>query len=107
MFLTRSGETVPPLKAGTKSEAFRAARQHKERPLLALFGHGAMSAKSPFSGVKRKSHFGTVRSAFDPTRTSPSRCADVYLVRQPVPIPSSGAHSAKAVVPERRLNEGT
>jgi hypothetical protein len=28
-----------------------------------------MSALSPLSGVKRKSNFGSVRSAFDPNRT--------------------------------------
>src|SRR5260370_15436255 len=39
-------------------------------PLLALFGHGAMSDLSPLSGVKRKSVFGAVRSAFDPSATS-------------------------------------
>src|SRR5882757_7640148 len=39
-------------------------------PLLALFGHGAMSARSPLSGVKRKSDFGAVRTVFDPELTS-------------------------------------
>jgi hypothetical protein len=39
-------------------------------PEVALFGHGAMSARSPLSGVKRKSDFGAVRSAYDPNRTS-------------------------------------
>src|SRR6478609_1293823 len=34
--------------------------------LLAQSGHGAMSARSPLSGVKRKSDFGAVRSAYDP-----------------------------------------
>ena len=34
--------------------------------LLALFGHGAMSDVSPFSGEERKLDFGTVRSEFDP-----------------------------------------
>jgi hypothetical protein len=38
-------------------------------PEVALFGHGAMSARSPLSGVKRKSDFGAVRSAYDPKRT--------------------------------------
>src|SRR5258708_5119750 len=37
--------------------------------LMALFGHGAMSAMSPLSRVKRKSNFGNVRSEFDPKRT--------------------------------------
>ena len=35
-------------------------------PLMALFGHGAMSELSPLSGVKLKSDFGAVRAAFDP-----------------------------------------
>ena len=39
-------------------------------PFMALFGHGAMSDLSPLSGVKRKSVFGAVRSAFDPSATS-------------------------------------
>ena len=41
-------------------------------PHMALFGLGAMSELSPLSGVKRKSVFGAVRAAFDPTRTSAS-----------------------------------
>jgi hypothetical protein len=39
-------------------------------PLLARFGHAAMSALSPLPGVKRKSDLRAVRSAFDPRRTS-------------------------------------
>jgi hypothetical protein len=38
-------------------------------PVLALFGHGAMSGLSPLSGVKQKLDFGAVRAAFDPTGT--------------------------------------
>jgi hypothetical protein len=37
---------------------------------LALFGHGAMSAPSPLSGVKRKSNSRDVSSPFDPIRES-------------------------------------
>jgi hypothetical protein len=39
-------------------------------PLLALFGHGAMSNLSPLSAVKRKLDFEAVRSVDDPERTS-------------------------------------
>jgi hypothetical protein len=42
-------------------------------PVLARNGHGAMSALSPLSGVKRKSDFWAVRSGFDPTETSAAR----------------------------------
>src|SRR5439155_23728545 len=38
-------------------------------PELVLFGLGAVSDLSPLSGVKRKSDFGAVRAAFDPTQT--------------------------------------
>jgi len=38
-------------------------------PILAPFGHGAMSELSPLSGAKLKSDFGAVRAAFDPLRT--------------------------------------
>jgi hypothetical protein len=37
-------------------------------PLLALFGHGAMSDLSPLSGAKRKLDVGAFRAAFDPQR---------------------------------------
>ena len=43
------------------------------RPLLALFGHGLMSDLSMLSGVKRKSDFWAVRSAFE---TQPRPNAD-------------------------------
>src|SRR6266446_1750605 len=50
-------------------------------PLLALFGHGAMSDLSPLSGVKRKLDFGAVRAAFDlgcvKTCTS-QECAELF-----------------------------
>src|SRR5258707_8064686 len=36
---------------------------------LAPLRHGAMSELSPLSGVRRKSHFGAVRAAFDPNAT--------------------------------------
>jgi hypothetical protein len=31
--------------------------------------HGVMSELSPFSGAKRKSNFGTVKTVVDPTET--------------------------------------
>ena len=43
------------------------------RPLLALFGHGAMSELSPLSGVKRKLDFGVGRAAFDHPYRKPIR----------------------------------
>ena len=36
---------------------------------MAQSRHGAMSAQSPLSGVKRKFELRAVRSAFDPSRT--------------------------------------
>jgi hypothetical protein len=46
---------------------------HRQQPTFAtksaLFGHDQMSGLSPFSGVNRKSDFGAVRSAFDPSAT--------------------------------------
>jgi hypothetical protein len=50
--------------------------------MLALFGHGAMSALSPLSVVKRKSDFWAVRSAFDPKATSAVRFECDSLTRQ-------------------------
>jgi hypothetical protein len=47
--------------------------------MLALFGHGAMSELSPLSGGKRKSDFGAVRSAFDPTLTK--RPVSIFRLR--------------------------
>jgi hypothetical protein len=50
--------------------AHRAAAAALQRgalsPELAHFGHGAMSAPSPLSGVKRKSDLRAISSAFDP-----------------------------------------
>jgi len=54
----------------------RASSSHgtKSRGLkMAPKGHGAMSALSPLLGVKRKSDFRAVKSAFDPTATSAVR----------------------------------
>src|SRR5882672_10013850 len=50
---------------------------------MALFGHGAMSALSPLSDVKRKLDFGAVRAAFDPRRKSASRNGDDILDMPP------------------------
>jgi hypothetical protein len=36
---------------------------------IARNGHAAMSDMSPLPGVKRKSDFGAVRAAFDPSET--------------------------------------
>jgi hypothetical protein len=38
---------------------------------LARNGPPSMSGLSPLTGVKRKSNFGAVKSAFDPERTFP------------------------------------
>ena len=38
-------------------------------PVVARFGHGAMSDLSPLSGEERKSNFGAARSVNDPKRT--------------------------------------
>jgi hypothetical protein len=47
-------------------EPGHAQRKVCEFPLLARNGHGPMSDLSPLSGVKQKSNFGAVKSAFDP-----------------------------------------
>ena len=52
--------------------ALHNAAARRSGPLLAHPGHAAMSELSPLPGVNRKSDFGAVRSAFDPTRTSAS-----------------------------------
>ena len=59
----------------------RSLNRNAPLPFMALFGHGAMSDLSPFSGVWRKSDFGAVRSAFDPERTSSVRL--IVFCREP------------------------
>jgi hypothetical protein len=44
---------------------------------LALFGRGAVFDLNPLSGGKRKSDFGAVRSAFDPSATSGTLFGDI------------------------------
>src|SRR5258705_12124927 len=46
--------------------------------LMALFEPHAMSELSPLSGVKRKSDFGAVRAAFDPTATLAVHCGNGF-----------------------------
>jgi hypothetical protein len=57
------GLTVPPSLLATADEVLEWG---VSLPLLALFGHAAVVTAYPLSGVKRKSEFGAVRSAFDP-----------------------------------------
>ena len=55
------------LKVALLQLADEVIKQGCRLPLLALFGHGAMSDLSPLSGVKRKLDSGAVRSVNDPS----------------------------------------
>jgi hypothetical protein len=61
---------------GLRLDRQRAAIAIKKCRLLALLGHGVMSELSPFSEGKRKSDFGAVRAAFDPTATLAVHCGN-------------------------------
>ena len=85
-------EAMPPPAARRRPAQFtlpsvlNVEKRLAECPLLALFGHGAMSDLSPLSGVKRKLDFGAVRAAFDPNQTSGAlNGSALEAVSQPYP----------------------
>jgi hypothetical protein len=61
-----SGVTI----MGDDGRVYTTAEFARTFDVMALCGRGPMSELSPLSGVKRKSHFGTVRSAFDRNQKS-------------------------------------
>src|SRR5260221_7143246 len=83
------------------------SNERRQLPLLALFGHGAMSDLSPLSGVKRKLDFGAVRAAFDPEADmQPSRTFrndDGAISRSLRGLHSLGECESRALRPEAPL----